>query len=155
MIHDHHEDRVLDQTDDHKEQTIKIATNEEEAAPCIATAGWNAQIYLTSSKSSMGMTCVKEDLLLPLPLRSTQKQNHALDIQFADVLSSWSYVETPPSRQLSAVDTIGTSLILRSLGSFNLALDSNVWSSLSQFSIALCPCDPMLLAIAPFAAPYE
>ena len=160
ILYDHKEDMIIDERRDHKKYVVKVTTwNEEpESRPTwVATAGWDARIFvyrytdttnanlhrlgepvgsLTLPTNPETITFVKHpntrDPILLLTRRdSTSLYFYALPVSIAPVPTE-----------------------LRLLGSQNLAPCSNAWIAFSPSSVALCPTDPSLLAVATSAVPH-
>ncbi len=160
ILYDHKEDRVNEERRDHKKYAVKVTTWNEEAGDrptWIATAGWDAKIFVYHSTpmTDVNPTILGEPVgLLTLPtnpetitfikhprtsdpiLLVTRRDSTSLHYYALPVLGS------PPQAEL------------RLLGVQNLAPHSNAWIAFSPSSVAVCPTDPTILAVATSAVPH-
>lgn len=162
VIYDHRKDRSVGERRDHGKYVVKVAAWEFPGAVWIATAGWDAKIFLyllrvdadgnvesldppvsslTLPKNPETITFVKHpDSETPL-LLVTRRDSTLLsyyELRARDESSD------PPCMELE----------LHLIGTQNLAPHSNAWTPFSPSSIALCPTDPALLAVATSSLPH-
>ena len=159
VLYDHHQERVLDQRRDHQKYVIKVATCEEGCTTWVATAGWDAKIYLYQLIEGNALrlgepvasitTATNPEAMIFL--RHPDLQRPVLLVTRRDS-TSLHYYQLPAAEASGASRSTLPVLIL--LGSQNLAPHSNAWISFSPSSVAQCPQDPMLLAIATSAVPH-
>ncbi|MCJ1482107.1 hypothetical protein MMC06_002269 [Schaereria dolodes] len=157
LLYDHATEMVLEERRDHNKYVVKAAAWEEEDGAWVATAGWDATVLLYRLRRSQGgkyrsMGTPIASIALPtnpetvLFLKHPDNDIPILLVTRRDSTSIHYYALPPPSQ------TTLTSLLL--LGRQNLAPHSNAWVSFSPSSIALCPTDPTLLAVATSAIPH-
>ena len=160
VLYNHAKDRVLDERRDHKKYVVKITSIKEGSRTWIATAGWDARVFLyqiidgdnpklgepiafvTTSTNPESLTFVKEPHL-----------DHPVLIIARRDSTSLYYYSLPTLHQERAYES-ASPVELTLLGSQNLAPHSNAWITFSPSSIAPCPQDPTLLAVATSAVPY-
>ena len=161
VLYDHKEDRLLDERRDHTKYVVKIATCEENASTTwVASAGWDNKIFLYQM--------VKEGRLrLTEPIAQTATETSPESITFIKhpdldrpVLlitrrdsTFLHYYRLPAINRHNTRTSIEMSELYL-LGSQNLAPHSNAWIAFSPSSVAICPKDPTLLAVALSATPY-
>lgn len=159
VLYDHLLQRVLDERRDHKKYVVKVASFQHRDATWVATAGWDAIIYLyrlrgdaTSGTCSLGG-----------PLASLVLATNPETITFLTYPDSDQPILLVTRRDSTSLhcycweqnDTSTTSAKeFRLLGSQNLAPHSNAWISFSPSSVSVSPIDPTLLAVATSAVPH-
>ena len=129
---------------------IKVATCLERNHLWIATAGWDGKVYLYRVENALlGLGPPVAELNLPTNpeaivfIQHPETAEHILLVSRRDSTSLYFH-------QLPAA---GAST-LKLLGSQNLAPHSNAWIAFSPSSIAVCPTDPSLVAVATSAVPH-
>ena len=158
ILYDHEEDIVLDERRDHKKYVVKIDGWTDNRLTWVATAGWDAKIYLyrmsEEGKKRLGAPVASITLPTnPETIKFVQHPNHQYPILIVtrrDSTFLYYYSISTPRRLAST--PLPTELGF--LGSQNLAPHSNAWIAFSPSSIAICPIDPTLLAVATSAVPH-
>ena len=161
VLHDHAADKTLAQRRDHQKYVVKAAALEEANGAWLATAGWDAKVLLYHlAKSPAGRYETLDAPIARIELKTnpetlafarSQTSNSPVLIVTRRDSTSLHYYELPPApRNLSDQ----SSAKLKHLGSQNLAPTSNAWVSFSPSSIAICPTDPTVLAVATSAVPH-
>lgn len=159
VLYDHKENRVLDERRDHKKYIVKVAIFDEGQATWVATAGWDAKVFLY-------MIIKETDLNLGEPIASVSTITNPETITFVKhpdldrpILlvtrrdsTSLFYYSLPNIDPQSPGQPSPTEMKL--LGSQNLAPHSNAWIAFSPSSVAVSPTDPTLLAVATSAVPH-
>ncbi|KAL8999458.1 MAG: hypothetical protein Q9169_001663 [Polycauliona sp. 2 TL-2023] len=158
VLYDHQAKRALDERRDHNKYVVKAAYFLHQQSTWVATAGWDAKIFLYRIRGDAGGNCClgnpTSSIVLPtnpeaiLFVAHPESMRPVLLVTRRDSTSLHYYHceddDTPSS----------PSAQLRLLGSQNLAPHSNAWISFSPASIALCPTDTQLLAVATSAVPH-
>ncbi|KAL8959482.1 MAG: hypothetical protein Q9193_003662 [Seirophora villosa] len=155
ILYDHSIQRILDERKDHKKYVVKVTLFEHEDSTWVATAGWDARIFLYrlgGHSTSLGEPVASVSLATnPETIAFlTHPDSHQplLLVTRRDSTSLHYYcVEDKVSASPPAVAT-------RFLGSQNLAPYSNTWISFSPSSVAISPTDPHLLAVATSTVPH-
>ena len=158
ILYDHEEDKVLDERRDHKKYVVKVDIWADNRVTWVATAGWDAKIYLyrlsQEGEQRLGAPVASITLATnPETIRFVRHPDHQgpiLVVTRRDSTSLLYYSIFTPEGSASA--PLPTQLKL--LGSQNLAPHSNAWIAFSPSSIAVCPTDPTLLAVATSAVPH-
>ncbi|KAI9817983.1 MAG: hypothetical protein M1832_004504 [Thelocarpon impressellum] len=151
---------ALDERRDHSKYVVKVAYLEDGEGIWVATAGWDGKVLLYRMQdlcggdvklgapvASIALSSIPECILFvrdpaapaaPILLLSRRDSTHLFYYGLPSTL-------TPnPSSPLE----------LPVLGKQNLAPHSNTWTSFSPSSLALCPSDPRLIAIATSSVPH-
>ncbi|KAL8659299.1 MAG: hypothetical protein Q9226_000514 [Calogaya cf. arnoldii] len=158
VLYDHQAKRALDERRDHKKYVVKAAQFQHGHSTWVATAGWDAKIFLYRIRKDVNGTCSLGD-----PESSLCLATNPETLTFITHPESKTPVLLVTRRDSTSLhyyhcdhDDTSTSpaVQLRFLGSQNLAPHSNTWISFSPASIALCPTDPQLLAVATSAVPH-
>ena len=155
VVYDHKADRLVDERRDHKKYVVKIATCAQSGKFWVATAGWDAKVYiyrLENPKSGLGVP-VAAITLITNPetivfVKHPHADEHVLLVTRRD--STLLYYYQLPSNQAGSHPPTALEL----LGSQNLAPHSNAWIAFSPSSVAVCPTDPAMLAVATSAVPH-
>lgn len=160
ILYDHKEDRVIEERRDHKKYAVKVTTwngGSENRFTWIATAGWDAKVfiyrytYITDAKppglgEPLGVLTLPTNPETIIFIKHPESSDPILLVTRRDSTSLHFYAlpvsGSPPPAEL------------RLLGSQNLAPHSNAWIAFSPSSVAVCPTDPTLLAIATSAIPH-
>ncbi|KAI9849707.1 MAG: hypothetical protein M1837_002833 [Sclerophora amabilis] len=177
VLSDMRNQQVLDQAKDHSKYVVKVAVHEDEAAPedegeagsaLIATAGWDAKVFVYRSKLPQerypGDGGAKRTLGNPIASVSLKSNPECIQIishpeasrpiflvSIRDSTFLY-YYGLPEEESSSDVRRPPPSLVL--LGQQNLAPHSNAWVAFSPSAFAQCPSDPTLLAVATSSVPY-
>lgn len=163
VLYDHEHDRLLEKRRDHNKYVVQVATyRAASGVHWIATAGWDGKILVYVLKS--GQLASNHSLGSPVAAVPLPTNPQAVI-----------FVTDPdgPAPTLIATRRDSTSLHYYSLGSVNptdldrsspvklellgiqnLAPHSNAWIAFSPCSLALCPTDPSLLAVATSSVPH-
>lgn len=158
ILYDHDEDKVLDERRDHKKYAVKVDIRADGLVTWVATAGWDAKIYLyrmsQEGKQRLGASVASITLATnPETIRFVQHPDHQdpiLVVTRRDSTSLYYYsIFTPEGSASTPLPTE-----LRLLGSQNLSPHSNAWIAFSPSSIAVCPTDPTLIAVATSSIPH-
>lgn len=157
VVYDHERGKVLDERRDHKKYVVKIASWRDTEHTWVATAGWDAKIFLyrTSSDQSSGLGPPVAATTFPTNPETiifVQHPDSDSPLLLATRRDSTSlyYYALPSASSTSAP----TPAHLQLLGTQNLAPHSNAWIAFSPSSVAICPTDPTLLAVATSALPH-
>lgn len=162
VIYDHQQNRLIGERRDHGKYVVKVAAWQFSGKVWIATAGWDAKIFLYLLRVDMDGNIESFDP----PVSSLTLPSNPETIIFVKHPDS----ETPLLlvarrdstllcyHEIRALDNVSDAppkgLELRLIGTQNLAPQSNAWIPFSPSSIALCPTDPTLLAVATSSLPY-
>ncbi|KAL8990965.1 MAG: hypothetical protein Q9177_000502 [Variospora cf. flavescens] len=159
VLYDHSIQRILDERKDHKKYVVKVTHFMHEGSTWVATAGWDAKIFLYRLRGhTASATCS-----LGEPVASVSLTTNPETIAFLTCPDAHQPMLLITRRDSTSLhyycveDQVGTSpptVVLRLLGSQNLAPHSNAWISFSPSSVAICPIDPYLLAVATSAVPH-
>ena len=160
ILYDHKEGKAIEERRDHKKYVVKVATWNEEPGRrpvWVATAGWDAKVFVYRYKDTID----SNSLRLGEPIGSLTLTTNPETITF---------IKHPDTRDPILLMTRRDSTFLyfyalpdscssppaelRLLGSQNLAPYSNAWIAFSPSSVAICPNDPTLLAVATSAVPH-
>ena len=155
VVYDHKENRPIGERRDHKKYVVKITSCHGANCTWVATAGWDGKVYLyhvTDHKAGLGSP------IATLTLRTNPEtvtfikhpdaEAHLLLVTRRDSTSLYYY-------RLPALGDNGVGpATLDLLGTQNLAPHSNAWIAFSPSSVAICPTDPTLLAVATSAVPH-
>jgi len=162
LLFDLENDAILEERRDHRKYVVRATVAEDEEGAWVSTAGWDAKILLYRLQFSPR----EQGPLLGPPIASLTLPTNPEAILFVQhpdfaepVLivsrrdSTFLYYYSLPSRpDINALSTVEGQLQL--LGGQNLAPHSNAWVAFSPSSLALCPTDPTLLAVATSAIPH-
>ena len=146
---------------DHMKYVVKLAIWEETTSPALlATAGWDGKIFLyelirdrSEGQGYDGLGSPIAEITLPtnpetiLFVKDPDSSDLYLIVTRRDSTSLhyYKYYDNHQDKLQSR---------LCHAGSQNLAPHSNAWIAFSPSSIALCPTDPTLLAVATSAIPH-
>ena len=157
ILFDTKDDKVLDERRDHKKYAVQVAVWDEVCANWVATAGWDAKIFLYR---------INRDHRLDLgpPIAYIALDTNPESVTFIEHPASKRPVLLVTRRDstslhyysLPSIDEPSTTkpAELELLGSQNLAPHSNAWIAFSPSSVAVCPTDSSLLAVATSAVPH-
>ena len=158
VLFDHKTSRAIDQRRDHKKYVVKVDIYHDDSnAIWVATAGWDAKVYLykleNEQMSSLGPVIAY--LTLPtnpetiLFIKDPVTSQPILLVSRRDSTSLHYYALPHTTSNSSYIPEE-----LQLLGTQNLAPHSNAWIAFSPCSIVLCPTDPNMLAVATSAVPH-
>ena len=157
IIYDHMREQIIEERRDHKKYVVKVIVWGGRDVTWIATAGWDAKVFLYRST---------RDQLPPLgpPIASVTLQTNPETLAFISHPDTEQPILLVTRRDstslhyyaLPSVDAsnISPPLELQLLGRQNLAPHSNAWIAFSPSSVAISPTDPGLLAVATSAVPH-
>jgi len=159
LLYDHKEDRVLDERRDHRKYVVEVAVWEDVQDTWVATAGWDAKVFLYKVRRENALKLGPPVAVINLPTNpETITFIEHLDLGHPILLvtrrdsTSLHYYSLPAAEEASIAASEPAELKL--LGSQNLAPHSNAWIAFSPSSVAICPTDPTLLAVATSAVPH-
>ena len=163
VIYDHRKDRLVGERRDHVKYVVKVAAWQCSGAVWIASAGWDAKIFLYRIRvdadgniesfdppvSSLTLLSNPETIIFvkhpgsETPLLLVARRDSTL----------LSYYRFRARDEISDAFSVGGAE-LHLIGTQNLAPHSNAWIPFSPCSIALCPTDDTLLAVATSSLPH-
>ncbi|PYH50027.1 uncharacterized protein BP01DRAFT_388150 [Aspergillus saccharolyticus JOP 1030-1] len=157
---------VVDRRKDHAKYAVKVVAHEADEAVWIATAGWDAKVFVYRLRSSLlngdsPVTIGEPVAQISLPtnpesivfVRHVDTQELLLLVSRRD--STYIYYYQVESRVSTTTDTPpqqSRECVL--LAQQNLAPHSNAWVAFSPACMALSPHDPGLIAIATSTLPH-
>lgn len=152
--------KMMAERRDHAKYVVRVVCKEEQNEAWIATAAWDAKVYLYHIKkdASSGVPELTEpvaELKLPSNPESVVFIEHpeisgpVLLVSRRD--STFLYYYTLPSATATASTGPKT---LDYLGRQNLAPHSNAWVAFTPSGFAISPHDPSLLAVATSSVPH-
>ena len=164
VIYHHGDARLLDRRRDHQKYVVQVATHVGDDHTWVATAGWDGRVflYLVHAKeryqlgspiSSPSLATNPEALIF---VREGPAAQRLLLLTRRDSTHLHYYCLPPLDQHRSSLANAlshGTG-ILRLVGKQNLAPHSNSWVAFSPSSMALCPTDSGLLAVATSTVPH-
>ena len=143
---------------DHKKYVVKIASWHQGSTIWLATAGWDARVLLYKILGDSVDEPVAEISLQTNPetlLFAQDPDTSRLFLILSRRDSTSIYYHLVNTSAADASDTLSAaSSILTPAGSQSLAPHSNAWIAFSPSSMALCPTDPTLLAVATSSLPH-
>ncbi|KAF2141679.1 uncharacterized protein K452DRAFT_228234 [Aplosporella prunicola CBS 121167] len=160
LLYDCGSDTLLNERKDHAKYLVKIASIEDDEGAWIATAGWDAKVHLyrlnVRQDSPIHLKAPVANLTLPtnpealLFVRHPVTEKPLLLLTRRDSTFLFYYSLPEPGAGCSE----GAPVTLELLGKQNLAPTSTAWVAFTPSSIALCPTDSSLLAVATSAVPH-
>jgi len=147
---------ILEERRDHQKYVVKAVAHEDETGVWIATAAWDAKVFLYRMIPS-----TSPKLGEPVATLNLQTNPEAvLFIEHPEIATPVLLVTRRDSTFLYyyaisesvSIAKDDTNLIL--LGKQNLAPHSNAWIAFSPSALAVSPADPSLLAVATSAVPH-
>lgn len=163
VLYDHEQDKVLEMRRDHNKYVVQVIVYRTEGeVRWVATAGWDGKILVYMLK----LDDESDSLLLGPPVAIVSLSTNPEAILFvenaegsAPILIATRRDSTSlhyySLRSVSLTDPPRTSPVkLELLGTQNLAPHSNAWIAFSPSSLALCPTDSSLLAVATSSVPH-
>lgn len=162
VVYDHRKEQLIGERRDHGKYVVKVAAWRFPGLVWIATAGWDAKIFLYLLRVNED-GCVES---LDPPVSSLTLPTNPETIVFIQPPDSEAplllvtrrdstllhYYEIRARDEIS--DPLCMNLELQLIGAQNLAPHSNAWTPFSPSCIALCPTDPTLLAVATSSLPH-
>ncbi|KAI9875514.1 MAG: hypothetical protein M1830_008396 [Pleopsidium flavum] len=162
LLFDLEKESVIEERRDHKKYVVKVKISEDEEGAWVATAGWDAKVYIYrlqfaphDQSPSIGppIAC----LALPTNPEDVLFVPHPDSVEPVLIVSrrdstSLHYYSLPSRPSIESLSTVPQHL--RFLGKQSLAPHSNAWIAFSPSSLASCPTDSTLLAVATSAVPH-
>ncbi|KAF2691804.1 hypothetical protein K458DRAFT_425689 [Lentithecium fluviatile CBS 122367] len=148
-------DQILESRKDHSKYVVRLATWSEGSTTIVASAGWDARVFLYRLSSDVHSDARLGEPLATITLSSIPET--LLFIQSPDTLrpillltrrdSTFLYYYTVPS-----FGPNGSAIYF--LGRQNLAPHSNAWVAFTPSDVQLCPVDSLLVAVATSSTPH-
>jgi WD40 repeat protein len=151
-LYDTVKDEVVEERKDHNKYIVKLASSTDGETKWIASAGWDAKVFLYKYGTHGGVLKLGEpaaELTLPsIPealafVASPHDGTPVLLIARRD--STFLHFYTMPS---------GDSPSLELLGRQNLAPHSNAWIAFTPSDVQICPTDASIVAVATSTTPH-
>jgi WD40 repeat protein len=151
LVYDTRRDQILDERKDHSKYLVKLATWTNGTSTMVASAGWDAKVFLYRFDvgdspqlgepiATLALTSIPETLLF---VKSPEDGTPILLVARRDSTYMYYYsVPGPHSQDMTL------------LGKQNLAPHSNAWVAFTPADIQICPTDPALVAIATSTTPH-
>ncbi|KAK8160618.1 WD40-repeat-containing domain protein [Phyllosticta citrichinensis] len=161
VLYDSKGELVLDERKDHTKYAVRIVSRGQANGTWVATAGWDAKIFLyylrQSNESTLRLEAPIATLVLPTNPEDMIFIEHPETAKPLLLLTRrdstfFHYYSLPDAAGGSA--DLERPVTLQFLGKQNLAPTSNSWIAFTPSSIALSPTDPSLLAVATSAVPH-
>lgn len=154
---------LLDRRKDHSKYAVKVVAHESDSTVWLATAGWDAKVFLYRLCLGPGDDVRLADPVAYIPLASNpesllfvpHQDTHEPILLVARRDSTYLFyyqVEATPTA--SSPSPSATPRECPLLGRQNLAPHSNAWVAFSPACLALSPHDPGLLAVATSTLPH-
>lgn len=163
LLYDHGHDKVLETRRDHNKYVVQITVYRAEGGVrWVATAGWDGRILVYMPKPDDD----SDNLLLGPPVAFVSLSTNPEAILFVENAEGSAPVLIATRRDSTslyyyslhsvnlAVPPLTSPVKLELLGTQNLAPHSNAWIAFSPSSLALCPTDSSLLAVATSSIPH-
>ncbi|KAL1634640.1 hypothetical protein SLS58_010582 [Diplodia intermedia] len=159
VLYDCRSDAVVSERRDHSKYVVTVASHGQPNGTWIATAGWDAKVFLYfiegAADGSPRLQAPVSALTLPSNPEALLFIEHPETAKPLLVLtrrdSTFLYYYALPNSAAGVADGPGE---LPLLGKQNLAPSSNAWIAFTPSSIALCPRDSSVVAIATSAVPH-
>ncbi|KAF9734992.1 hypothetical protein PMIN06_009338 [Paraphaeosphaeria minitans] len=154
LLFDTKTEQILDQRKDHSKYVVKIATWSMESGTIVASAGWDAKVFLyrmsTDSAdlrlgdpvATISLSTVPETLLF---IRSPETSRPILLLTRKDSTFVYYYAIKAEGGDESAISLIGKQ---------NLSPHSNAWVAFSPSDLQVNPIDPSVVAVATSSTPH-
>lgn len=163
VVYDHRKSRLVGERRDHVKYVVKVAVWQCPGAAWIASAGWDAKIFLYLIRvdadgdiesldppvSSLTLPSNPETIIF---VKHPSSETPLLLVARRDSTLLSYYKFRARDEIPDAFSAEGAELQL--IGTQNLAPHSNAWIPFSPSSIALCPTDDTLLAVATSSLPH-
>lgn len=150
VVYNHQADECIEVRRDHTKYVVKVATCTEKDCVWVATAGWDGKVCTYRVERPLsGLGPPAAELVLPTNpeaiafIKHPDAAEHILLVTRRDSTSLYFY--RLPASGVSQLEL---------LGSQNLAPHSNAWIAFSPSSVAVCPTDPNMVAVATSALPH-
>lgn len=155
LLYDTTTEEVLEERKDHGKYVVKLATWTTDAFTIVATAGWDAKVFLyrlsTDSAetprlgepiATMSLPTIPETLLF---IQSPERLHPILLLTRRD--STCLHYYAMPSEDSEEYE-------LQSLGKQNLAPHSNSWVAFTPSDVQVSPVDSLVVAVATSSTPH-
>ena len=159
LLYDHSQGKLVEERRDHQKYVVKVVAQEDPGGTWVATAGWDAKVLVYRLEMNddfnyerMGSPVASLSLLTnpeTLLFASHPDENVPVLIVTRRDSTLLHYYRLPSQEITNELPEE-----LKLLGTQNLAPHSNAWVAFSPSSIALCPTDSTLLAVATSAVPH-
>lgn len=163
LLYDHGQDKVLETRRDHNKYVVQVTVYRAEGGVrWVASAGWDGKILVYMPKPDDD----SDNLLLGPPVAFVSLSTNPEAILFVENAEGSAPILIATRRDSTSLhyyslhsvklaDPPLTSPVkLELLGTQNLAPHSNAWIAFSPSSLALCPTDSSLLAVATSSIPH-
>jgi WD40 repeat protein len=151
LMYDTRRDEILDERKDHSKYLVKLATWTNGTSTMVASAGWDAKIFLYQFDvgdnpqlgepvATLTLASIPETLLF---VKSPDDGTPILLVARRD--STYMYYYSVPGLQSQEITLLGKQ---------NLAPHSNAWIAFTPADIQICPTDSALVAIATSTTPH-
>lgn len=155
LLYNTETEQILDARKDHSKYLVKLATWSEGTSSIIASAGWDAKVFLyrlsTDDPSNVRLgepiatitlTSIPETLLF---IQSPDTSRPILLLTRRDSTFLYYYTVPRSNSHESQIHLIGRQ---------SLAPHSNAWIAFTPSDVQLCPVDPLLIAVATSSTPH-
>lgn len=156
LLYDHGTSTILEERRDHRKYVVKVALHEAQERFMVCTAAWDGKVFVYSldklSKPLLGAPFASLDLPTnPETITFIRGRGGAEDLLMITRRDSTSlHYYGFPDFDGSKSDPQE----MHHIASQNLAPYSNAWIAFSPSSVAICPTDPTLLAVATSSIPH-
>ncbi|OJD35435.1 wd40 repeat-like protein [Diplodia corticola] len=159
VLYDCRSDAVVSERRDHSKYAVTVTSHAQSGGTWVATAGWDAKVFLYFIEGTTDgpphLRAPVATLTLPSNPEALLFIEHPETTEPLLVLtrkdSTFLYYYALPD---SAADVANGPCKLQLLGTQNLAPTSNAWIAFTPSSIALCPTDSSVAAVATSAVPH-
>lgn len=142
------EGSTVDRRRDHAKYVVKIAVHEDPEVPLVATAGWDNKLNLYSPSTVGGKLSMGEPYATVTLQTKPEAMLFVMHPETGDPLILLSRTDS------SFLYYYTTEKEPRLLGRQNLAPHSNAWVAFTPSALALCPTDPLLVAVGTSSVPH-
>jgi hypothetical protein len=154
LLFDTKTEQILDQRKDHGKYVVKVATWFTDSYTIVASAGWDAKIFLYRMSTgrpelrlgepvaTITLPTVPETLLF---IRSPETSSPILLLTRRDSTFLYYYAITIGGQETSAISLIGKQ---------NLSPHSNAWVAFSPADVQVNPVDASVVAVATSSTPH-
>ena len=162
VLYDHNYE-TLEKCRDYSKYVINVtAYSEDSGIHRVATAGWDSKVlvYVLKPRRDSSHMCIGPPVAVihlptnPQAFLSVEDPNDAAPILIPTRRDSIALQYYSLSRVSLADSSVNSRVELELLGVQNLAPHSNAWIAFSLCSVALCPTDSSVLAVATSSVPH-
>ena len=163
VLYDHKYDGTLEKRRDHSKYVVEVtAYLAYSGIHWVATAGWDGKIlvYVLKSCRDSNHMCIGPPVAVihlptnPQAILFVEAPNDAAPILITTRHNSTSLHYYSLSSVSLTDPSVNSPVELELLGAQNLAPHSNAWIAFSPSSVALCPTDASVLAVATSSVPH-